>query len=164
MPWLAGEQGRRMKRTKSHEGTPYHHSVIEDGGPQRLRLINAAAAAFSVLDEFGFRIEEPRGSSGRGAHVLVRSDQVSISVTGDWYDKELFVAIKMSGAGWLPVDRLLPELSSATRRLPMNAKRGVLQKRLEQIATGLRLKAPEVLAGGPAALAQVLKAAAELDQ
>jgi hypothetical protein len=138
--------------------------VIEDGDPQGLRLVNAAMAAFSVLDEFGFRIEEPRVSGGRGADVLVRSDQVSISVTGDWYDRELSVAIQVSGAGWLPVDRLVPELSSATRRLPRNAKRGVLQKRLEQVATGLRLKAPEVLTGGPTALARVLKAGAEQDQ
>jgi hypothetical protein len=140
------------------------NGVIEDGDPQGLRLVNAAVAAFSVLDEFGFRIGEPRVFGGRGADVLARSDHVSISVTGDWYDRELFVAIKVSGARWLPVDRLLPELSAATRRLPRNAKRGVLQKRLEQIAVELRLKAPEVLTGGPAGLARVLQAGAKQDQ
>jgi hypothetical protein len=94
-----------------------------DGDPQGLRLAKAAAAAFSILEEFGFRIEQPRLSNGRGGDVLARNDDVSISVTGDWYDRQLFVDIKVSGAQWIPVDRLLPELSTATRRLPPNAKR-----------------------------------------
>jgi hypothetical protein len=79
---------------------------------------------------------------------VLRSDQVSIRVTGDWYDTEMVVTIKASRADRLPADRLLPELSDATRRLSRNARRGVAQKRLEQITAGRRPEAPEVLTGG----------------
>lgn len=132
----------------------------QDDDPQGVRLLNAVVAAFSSLEEFGFQIEQPRIGGGRGTRILARSDDVAIDVTADWYDRELSVAIKVAGADWLPIARLLPELSAATRPLPRNAKRGVLQKRLEQISTGLRLNAPEVLAGGSAALARVLRAGA----
>ncbi|GIG93005.1 hypothetical protein [Plantactinospora endophytica] len=132
----------------------------QDDDPRGVRLLNAVVAAFGSLEEFGFQIAHPRIGGGRGAQVLVGSDDVAIDVTADWYDRELSVAIKVAGADWLPIARLLPELSAAMRPLPCNARRGVMQKRLERISTGLRLNAPEVLAGGSAALARVLRAGA----
>src|SRR5437763_6781396 len=124
---------------------------------QGLRLLHAVTAAFAVLDEDGFQVRDSQLGHDRGATVVVASDTVSIEVTGDWYERQLSISLKVTGSPWLPIERLLPDLPIASRPLPRNAKRGALEDRLNKTVTALREQAPEVLRGGPEAVARVLQ-------
>lgn len=66
----------------------------------------------------------------------------------------------MVGAGHLPIESILPE-TRGTLRLPRNATRGVLQRRLERILQAVKNGAPELLDGGEQALDRVLRAGAD---
>jgi hypothetical protein len=135
--------------------------AMDDGGNyQGLRLRNAAAVAFAALDEYGFQLRDSQLDAWRGASVVAANDTVAIVVGADWYERELSVSIQVAGAKPLPVESLIPDLRGVTRLLPRNARRGVLQRRLDLIVEALRSQAPEVLEGGHEALTRVLKAGA----
>jgi len=136
-------------------------SMADIGNYQGLRLRNAAAVAFAALDEYGFRLRDSQLDAWRGASVVAANDTVVIAVEADWYERELSVSVQVEGAKPLPVEILIPELRGVTRLLPRNARRGVLQRRLDRIVEALRSQAPTVLEGGHEALAWVLKAGAE---
>jgi hypothetical protein len=61
----------------------------------------------------------------------------------------------------MPIETLIPELQGL-QRLPREATRGVLQRRLERIVQAIQVRAPEVLDGGQRALARVLEAGGDL--
>ena len=134
--------------------------VADVGNYQGQRLWNATIAAFAVLDGFGFRVCETHLDAWRGADVTVASETVTIAVVADWSDRELAVWVHVAGARPMPIQTLIPELHGLLR-LPREATRGVLQRRLERIVQALQVRAPEVLTGGQPALARVLEADGE---
>ena len=135
-------------------------SMAENENYQGQRLLNAAAAAFGGLSDAGFRILDPHVGAWRGGSLTVVSETITITVEADWYEHELSVHVQVAGAEHLPIERLLPEVRGALR-LPRDATRGVLQRRLERIVRALQTRAPEVLEGGQPALDQVLRAGAK---
>ncbi|RZU76573.1 hypothetical protein EV384_5238 [Micromonospora kangleipakensis] len=134
--------------------------VADVGNHQGQRLWNATVTAFAVLDGFGVRVCEPHLDAWRGADVVVASETVTIAVAADWLERELAVWVHVVGARPMPVENLIPELHGLLR-LPRDATRGALQRRLERIVQALQARAPEVLDGGQRALARVLKAGGE---
>ena len=134
--------------------------MADVGNYQGQRLWSAATAAFAVLHGFGFRMCEPHLDAWRGADVVVASETVTIAVEADWLERELGVWVHVAGAPPMPIENLIPELHGLLR-LPRDATRGVLQRRLERIVQALQVQAPEVLDGGQQALARVLEAGGE---
>jgi hypothetical protein len=68
--------------------------------------------------------------------------------------------VKVVGAQYLPIESLAPEIRG-TLRLPRNATRGALQRRLERILQAIKNRAPELLDGGEEALDRMLRSGAE---
>ncbi|GAA1891521.1 hypothetical protein [Asanoa iriomotensis] len=105
-------------------------------------------------------MRESHPNAWRGADVAVANETVTITVEADWVERQLAVWVQVAGAPHVPVEKLVPELRGLLR-LPRDATRGVLQRRLERVVKALQVRAPEVLDGGPRALARVLEAGGE---
>lgn len=133
--------------------------VAEVENYQGQRLLAAAMGAFGQL---GFQVRDQHLDAWRGASLTVVRGTVAIAVDADWLERELAVSVRVAGAGPLPVEVLIPELR-ATLRLPRDATRGVLQRRLERVARALESRMPEVLGGGQPALDRVLRAGAKAE-
>ncbi|WP_232074649.1 hypothetical protein [Phytohabitans suffuscus] len=117
------------------------------GSYQGQRLLAAATAAFAELGDLGFRVRERDVGAWRGGEVTVASDTVTIVIQADWIDREMAVWVRVAGAQYLPIESLIPDIRGNTLRLPRNATRGALQRRLEQIVQAVKSHASELLKG-----------------
>jgi hypothetical protein len=133
---------------------PVKFEPVEDERPDP--LTTAANVALQTLGPWGFRLQDAL-ATGRGSTVVLASDTVALELSADWLEGYLYATVRASGTAPLPVEKLIPTVRFALRRLPRRTTRGVLEGRIQLIVNSIEAHAPELLRGGDEALDLVLR-------
>lgn len=108
--------------------------------------------AFAPLIARGYRLV-PGHATHRGESIQILSDVVSISVSADWLEGEIEVALQARDGPAISLESLVDVAQAPglhLRRLPRGLSRGSLESQLSKIATLLIDQASDVLDATPA--------------